>query len=620
MQINIQKLGFKCGVEIHQQLLTKKKLFCRCSAGLYSNEYHAEVLRHMRPTLSEMGKYDGCALMEYKTRKEIIYRLNKESVCTYEMDDTPPFLINQDALDIALEIALFLNCSIVDEVHIARKQYLDGSIPTGFQRSGVVGIGGSIKYKGRKIDIRQVSVEEDSCREVSDEGHTITFKTDRLGMPLIEVVTEAQMHTPEDVAGVIRQIGRLMRLTGKVRRGIGSVRQDVNVSIEGGKRVEIKGVSRYQMTPSLVYNEALRQKGLLEISNELKRRGITQDNLQVSFYDLNDLLISAKSQKLRDALDHDLFVKGVVAKKFNGILNYPTQPGKTFAHEISERVRVVACIDSLPNIYHTDSIADDQSDIDLIKRGLCLGKDDLCVLVWGNLKDVETAVQEIHDRFIEALDGVPNETRQPFTTGLTNFERILPGADRMYPDTDHPPIKITEERIKGLKSGLPETIWDLEERMTKWGMPDDAIDCLAISKWMPLIEKLAKEVKNIDMKTVGIVLSNNLKALKRKKIEVDNIGEKHLQEFFELYSKGEFKREIFNDILISMSHNPDTTVKNILTDLNIKPSKIEEAVNFSSGLNIKPIKDKPAFTHHLMGQVMKKFKGRIQASDLFAKL
>lgn len=190
--VDYADLGLKAGLEIHQQLHTEKKLFCRCPAGKYNKEYDAEILRHMRPTLSELGEYDGTALMEFKTKKEIIYQINHESVCTYEMDDTPPFQINQEALDISLEIAMLLNYKLVSEIHIARKQYLDGSIPTGFQRTTIVGIDGWIPYKNRKIGLIQLGLEEDSCREISDISHTRTYITDRLGMPLIETVTKPE--------------------------------------------------------------------------------------------------------------------------------------------------------------------------------------------------------------------------------------------------------------------------------------------------------------------------------------------------------------------------------------------------------------------------------------------
>ncbi|MBU2439050.1 MAG: Glu-tRNA(Gln) amidotransferase GatDE subunit E, partial [Acidobacteria bacterium] len=283
-------IGLRSGLEIHQQVLTEKKLFCRCPAGCYSEVYDAEILRHMRPTLSELGEYDGTALMEFKTRKDIIYRINHETVCTYEMDDTPPFEINQKALDIALEIAMLLNYKLVSEIHVARKQYLDGSIPTGFQRTTIVGIDGWIPYRDRRIGLIQLGLEEDACREISDIGHTRIYRTDRLGMPLIETVTEPEMRTPQEVADVAEILRRLVRSTGKVRTGIGAARQDVNVSIKGGTRVEIKGVSRIPLIPLLIYNEAKRQHSLLRIRDELKRRKITKETLETKDADVTGIL------------------------------------------------------------------------------------------------------------------------------------------------------------------------------------------------------------------------------------------------------------------------------------------------------------------------------------------
>jgi len=136
-----EKMGFKSGLEVHQQLKTDEKLFCRCPAGKYQNlqDYDAELIRHMRPTLSEMGTYDGTALMEFRTHKNIIYHIKNETACTYDVDDTPPFPINREALDYAIEISLIMHQNIVGELHITRKQYLDGSIPTGFQRTAIVG-------------------------------------------------------------------------------------------------------------------------------------------------------------------------------------------------------------------------------------------------------------------------------------------------------------------------------------------------------------------------------------------------------------------------------------------------------------------------------------------------
>ncbi len=334
-------MGFKCGIEIHQQLDTEKKLFCRCPVLPYNDEYHAEILRHMRPTLSELGEYDGTALMEFKTKKDIIYRINKDTVCTYEMDDTPPFELNRKALDIALEVTMLLNCNLVSEVHIARKQYLDGSIPTGFQRTTILGVDGWIPYRGRRIGIIQLGLEEDACREVSDTGHLRTYLTDRLGIPLIETVTYPDMKTPAEAAGVAQLIRWLTRSTGKVRRGIGAAREDVNVSIDGGRRVEIKGVPRIPLIPLLVHHEAFRQKALLEIRTELGRRGITPSTFKANTFKVTDLLRDAVYYPVAEAFKRGEQVRAVVLRGYRGILTIKTQPETTFAKEISDRVRAL---------------------------------------------------------------------------------------------------------------------------------------------------------------------------------------------------------------------------------------------------------------------------------------
>jgi len=349
-----RKLGLRCGLEIHQQLDTEKKLFCRCRAIMHKDEPSAEILRHMRPTLSELGEYDGTALMEFKTKKNVIYQLYDDTVCTYEMDDTPPFPLNQQALDIALEIALLLNCSIVDEIHISRKQYLDGSIPTGFQRTGIIGIEGWVPYHNRKIRIIQLGLEEDACREISDQGHTIVFKTDRLSIPLVEVVTYPDIRTPDEAGEVAEAIGRLLRSTGKVRRGLGSVRQDVNVSIEGGTRVELKGIPKLQYISKAVANEARRQKALLDIRDDLRMRGITEATFRSDFKDVTSVFNNTKCKRLGEIIENNGKIYGIVLRVIAGILDKTIQPGKTFGDEIAGRVRVIACLDIMPNIVYTN--------------------------------------------------------------------------------------------------------------------------------------------------------------------------------------------------------------------------------------------------------------------------
>ena len=457
------KLGFMCGLEIHQQLLTVRKLFCRCPAGQYdNNEHHAEILRHMRPTLSEMGEYDGTALMEFKTRKEIIYLLNNNTVCTYEMDDAPPFEIDPEALDRSLAVGMLLGCNVVSEVHITRKQYLDGSIPTGFQRTAIVGTDGDIPFGDRQIHIRQISIEEDSSREVSDKGHVRTFRTDRLGMPLIETVTDPDMKTPAEAMAVGQVLRHLCRVSGLVRTGSGAARQDVNVSVTGGTRIEIKGVSSLRAIGRLTHNEALRQRSLVGIRGELINRGVTAENISDQGHDVTPIVRGTSCLYIQQAIEEGATVMAIPLPGFQGLLQAHTQPRTTFLKEFSDRIRVIACIDKLPNlVLSTQDVPSLSSgEWDRVVKACGVSEETPVIVVWGNPRDVETAVKEVAIRAREATLGVPSETRQAQDDGTNAFERILPGADRMYPDTDLPPIPLEDARVERIRATLTLRPWE----------------------------------------------------------------------------------------------------------------------------------------------------------------
>lgn len=564
MDQDISGLGFKCGVEIHQQILTSQKLFCHCPAGRYSDDHDAEVLRHMRPTLSEMGVYDGCALMEFKTKKEILYLLKKETVCTYEMDDTPPFPINEEALDIAIELALLCGCQIVDELHIARKQYLDGSIPTGFQRTGIIGINGHIPFEGKLIEVMHFSIEEDACREVFDRGHTIGFRTDRLGMPLIEVVTAPCFKSPEEAARGVRHIGRLLRASKHVRTGIGAVRQDVNVSIEGGSRVEIKGVPRYQLIPALTRNEALRQKALLDIRKELKGRGTDPGAMLTADRDITDELRETSLDTLSSAIGRGHRIRGIRLSGATGILNHPTQPGRTLASELSGRVRVIACLDELPNLFHTDDRpCSAVTDMDKVKDLLEIRRGDVGIVVWGPKADTITAADEIKNRMIEAFEGVPEETRQRLAGGITDFERILPGADRMYPDTDHPPAKIERRRVEGIRTSLPEPTYSVESRLREYGLPEDTLPNIALSRFTRTIERCARS--KLDMNAAGHLVGRVFRSLERRGCDLSSIDDERLYSLVSSLCRSRTPQKFFRDIVIEVLGNQGCDIDTVVS-------------------------------------------------------
>lgn len=623
-----KELGLMCGLEVHQQLKTEKKLFCHCPAGKFQkmDEFQAEITRHMRPTLSEMGGYDGTALMEFKTKKTIIYRIADETTCTYEIDDTPPFKINKEALNIALEIAQLLKSNIVGELHITRKQYLDGSIPTGFQRTAIVSIEGQIPIKSKTVGIIQLSIEEDSCREVSDIGHVRVYTTDRLGMPLIETVTYPELETPFEAAEAAQYIRFLNRSTGKVRTGIGAAREDVNVSITGGTRVEIKGVSRISFIPELVHNEAFRQKSLLEIKKLLNKR-LSKD----ATWKLSHILLTADEIKAFGILKtskENLEYAAVNLPYFKDILSFFTGPGRSFSDEISDRLKVIACIEK-PNMLHSEDCGETLMDtsFEKVKKLLKSSPLDSQIILWGPKEDIPTALATIEERCLMAFEGVPRETRKALENGTTLFERVLPGADRMYPDTDSAPISISEASIKEISANIPKEVRYRLQQLKLWQIPEDTYFYLLRNNLVPLIEKIATDFK-VNPLIIGTLLGHKLKHLEGKVAESfinaktsSDFNYNKIYDLFKFIAQEDLHYDIVYDLLPEIYKDDKADISSLLQTINFEKYSreyiIRELLTLKESLmKINTFKNPKARIKWIMKELHPKAVGNISLKEL----
>jgi len=621
------RLGFKCGLEVHQQLLTEKKLFCHCPAGRYHphDDRDAEIVRHMRPTLSELGEYDGTALMEFKTRKNIIYRIKNETTCTYEIDDTPPFKINLQALDIAMEIALLLKTNIVGELHITRKQYLDGSIPTGFQRTGIVGIEGEIPLKNKKVRIIQLSIEEDSCREVSDIGHWRIYSTDRLGMPLIETVTYPDMKTPDEAAEAAQYIRFLCRSTGKVRTGIGAAREDVNVSISGGTRVEIKGVAHIIWIPELVHNEAFRQKALLEIAKNLNRRIADPKGWDIAFKELEFGYLESPYAPLKSAEENQHRFYAVNLPDFKGILSFFTQPGKIFAHDLSDRLKVIAGLER-PNMLQSEDLDQTLAEEEwrFIRKILKAGENDAQILLWGPAEDMATALDTVRERCRLAMTGVPNETRKSFPDGTTIFERVLPGPDRMYPDTDSAPIPVEDEAIAAVRLRLPEEVRHRLQKMAEWSIPESAHRYILKRNLFPLLERIQADFDQ-DPRFVARILAQDMKHLEGKSSAPFSFSGDRIHQLFAFVHLQKLDREIVRAMLPVIYEHPNMEFSSVLITIQFSRFTPEAIYSHIPSLKekfreINTSKKPDAIVHWIMGHLRKLALGNLSLSELREKI
>ncbi len=614
------RIGFMSGLEVHQQLLTDKKLFCHCPAGIFQkkDQYDAEVIRHMRPTLSELGEYDGTALMEFKTRKQIIYRIANTTACTYDVDDTPPFKLNAQALERALVISLLCKMNIVGEVHITRKQYLDGSIPTGFQRTAILGVEGELPLKNKKIRLIQLSIEEDSCREISDIGHTRIYSTDRLGMPLIETVTYPDMVNPYEVKECGDYIRFMNRSTGMVRTGIGAGRQDVNVSCTGGTRIEIKGVSHTRWIPQLTHIEAFRQWALLQIREALLARvkdpaswTLTSAKMKTGEFKFSNLPVNGNGYS----------ILAINLPQFKGMLSHFTQPGKMFADEFSDRLKVIACLEH-PNMAHSEEAEPVISldDFQHIRKQLQAGENDAQIILWGPEDDMKTALEVVEERARMAFAGVPNETRKAFKNGCTIFERVLPGADRMYPDTDSKPIPLENSLIEKLRQQLPTEVMDRYQQLVKWNVPEDCYTYILKKNLYPVIEEIIHQLK-YDARFTGAFFGHEFKFVEGhcKASKDFHIGK--VVELFRFVKEQGLEKTILRYMLPVVFENPKMDPQSILDTMKFKkvsPGDILKDIPFlrKQFAGIRRSQGTEVESAWIMGELHKRAVGNISLAEL----
>lgn len=624
---NYKELGLKCGIEIHQQLDSKTKLFCRCPSKLQgSRSPDFTTLRYMRPVLGEMGEYDEAMLTEYSKEMTIIYEGYNDLICTYELDETPPFECNPEAIKIALMIASLLKMTIINELHISRKNYLDGSVPCGFQRTTVVATDGEITLaSGKTIGLEFICLEEDAARKIKTENKNQYFRLDRLGIPLVEITTKPDINTPQEARDCAERIGLLLWGTGKVKTILGSIRQDLNISIENGSRIEIKGVQKLDWFSPLINNEISRQIKLIEIADKLNKKEAKKENIKEDIVDLSKELKSTKCGFVNIGIKSGKKLFGINLPGFGGIFGIELQPNRRFGTEVTNKVKIIS---GLKGLIHSDEDLKEygfsEKEIDLIRNKLNTKADDCFVLVLGIEKIVKKAMDVIIKRTKLAFKGVPGETRRSLEDGNTEFLRELHGGARLYPDTDSKAIIITEDRIKKIQQVLPEYPWDLMKRYSEeFKIKERSIKDLIFEGKLKLFEDLVNLYKENPTLIITTLLETT-KALRRDGINVSNLTNTHFSDLFTSLKKNEISKEAIEDILIKLSNSPNTSFKEVKEQLKIiKLSEvdliklIQKIVNKEEALIRKS--EMRSFSP-LMGEVMKEVKGKIDGKIVAEKL
>ena len=556
----------KIGIEIHQRLASKK-LFCKCPTELAEGEEPAVVVdRRLHPVFSELGEIDRASMAEFEKSKVFEYQAFRQSNCLIELDEEPPFPLNPGALKIAIEIAIQLNAKITDEIHIMRKIVIDGSNTTGFQRTAIVGFNGYIDTKKGKVGIPLVAIEEESSGIVETKNEKTVYRLDRLGIPLVEISTDPTIKDGEHLKEVAEKIGLILRATGKVARGLGTIRQDVNISTEKGARVEIKGAQDLKLLQKYASIEVKRQEKLIELIGELKKRKAYP--VKSKTINVSDILSKTDSKLIKKELDMGGAVLAVKLSNHAGIIGIELQPGKRYGTELSDYAKHAG----VKGIIHSDEDLSKYklsgSEISKLREKLSVKEKDAFVLVVAPPKKAEAALARVLER--ANMDYVPEETRRANPDGTTSYMRPLPGRARMYPETDVPPVIIDEKALAETKESMAESYEDKKKSLDKI-LNEQMADRMLRSKHLKLFEELVS--KGVEPMLAASTIENTLVSLRREGVVFKN-EKKALTELFEEYMKGTFVKAAIPVILTEMAKGKN--VKHVVKEKNLQKITGEE--------------------------------------------
>ena len=502
-------LGFMCGIEVHQQLATGK-LHSRQPGVLH--DITIETLpkdwpkfpRRLRSARGEGGTVDVAARFESRRNRSFVYCQSPNSGLI-ELDEQPPLPHDNDALDISLTVSGMINAHPVPLLQTMRKTVVDGSNTSGFQRTTLVATNGVLETEGGPVGIDVLCLEEDSARkldsELTPDGEIVTWNLDRLGIPLIEIATAPDVKTPDHAKQTSIALGRTLRDTRRVRRGLGSIRQDLNVSIMCGDRVEIKGCQDLEWIPKIIRCEMARQLHFYRLANQLRSAHglppLSNDRrvespsvqeevsqiLQLSLVDVSSAFQSCESKRVKSGLESNSVMLALPLPGFAGLIGV-----KEFDADGAQMPRLgrelagAAKLAGVAGVYHSDELPAygiEQDYVDATRE--LLGGVDAFVLCLAPQWQAELALESVLNRARMAFERISQEVRNVAIKkgspedGTTTPMRPLPGGARMYPETDIPPLAISSQHWQKILENLPMTQAERLERLRDFKISEDQV-------------------------------------------------------------------------------------------------------------------------------------------------
>ena len=612
-KFSISDVGVKVGLEIHQQLATNKKLFCNCTP-IESDEYSIKFQRKLRASKSELGEFDPAALFESTKSKTIIYYANYESSCLVEQDEEPPHKLDEDAKKIALIISSALKSNIFNEIYPMRKTVIDGSNTTGFQRTMLISQGGFFNVDEIKIGIQSICLEEDAAKILGEEDSIRKFGLERLGIPLVEIATEPFEVKLTEIKKIALSLGRILRSTKKVKRGLGSIRQDINISIKdgGGVVIEVKGVQQLDQLEKVVEYEAKRQHGLLKISKRIQEKNWKFSNEDKK--DITKLFSKCKSKIIQNAIKKNQRIIAISFKNMVGLFGFSPYEDIRLGKEVAELVRFFG----IGGVFHSDELPNygiEESNLEELKKDGEIKENDAFLILASPQEKIHTIVDQIILRIEYIRDhGIPRDTRLATQSGETKFLRPRPGAARMYPETDIPPIIITKEELSKAEKNIPRS-WDdsIKELEIKYKINPQLAEQIFDSRYIELFEKIIEKI-NINSTFVASILCSSITNLERSGLDSNLLKNEEIFKSFQLLEEGKIAKEsieiVFENIMAGKSKTTEEAMKNTsIQSVNEDDLEriIEDIVEKNEGI-IKNQKERAIGP--LMGITMKELRGK----------
>ena len=605
-------LGLVAGLEIHQQLDTSRKLFCECPTERREpDEAERTLTRYLHPTKSELGELDDAAVEESRVDREFEY-LGFDTTCLVEEDDEPPSRLSREALDVTMQIAALLDMDVVDQAHVMRKLVIDGSNTSGFQRTTLVAQAGEISTSEGPVSIEDLLLEEESAQRVETTETGVRWSLDRLGIPLVEIGTGPDISSPAQAREAAETIGMLLRSTGNVKRGLGTIRQDVNVSIADGARVEIKGVQALDQIDEIVRLEVRRQVELLEIRDRLRDRDASVGEPQ----DVTDVFADTESSVIAGALSAGGSVRAVRLAGFDTLVGHELQPDRRLGTELSDHAKRHGA----GGVFNTDELPAygvTEAEVAALREAVGAGPDDAVALVADGTETAEIAIEAVAERARTALDGVPEETRDATEEGTTRYLRPLPGAARMYPETDVPPVDPDPSEVE-----IPELLTEKTERYQReHGLDAGLAEQVAYGRRFTLFETAVQQ--GVDPTLAANTLESTLTELRRDDVAVDRLTDEHLLDLLRLVDDGDLAKEGIGDVLTVLADEPSLTAEAAVDEAGLSgvgDEEVREAVVEVVERNEQQVQAEGmgAFSA-LMGEAMGALRGKAdggQVSDV----